>query len=125
MQLNCGLSVWQKPKDFFYQICSFLWKGHNKRFWGQTINKTMTNQSHTEPKRTKTVILNCGHCPRSTILTVKSSFHIYPLQSEEEIVALFMKIDSSSVGQIGWVSINVPLYLYQRLIEGLKYVDIH
>ena len=42
--------------------------------------------------------------------------HIYPVQSEEEIVALFMKIDSSSVGQIGWVSINVPFHLYLRLI---------
>ena len=33
-------------------------KGHNKRLWGQTINKTVTNQNHTEPKRTKTVIWN-------------------------------------------------------------------
>ena len=57
MQLNRRLSVWQKPKDF-YQILSFLWKGHNKRLRGQAINKTVTNQNHTEPKRTKTVIWN-------------------------------------------------------------------
>ena len=56
MQLNRGLSVLQKPKDFFHQILSFLWKGHNKTLRGQTINKTVTNQNHTEPKRTKTVI---------------------------------------------------------------------
>ena len=58
MQLTRGLSVWQKPNDFFYQILSFFWKGHNKRLRGQTINKTVTNQNHTEPKRTKTVIWN-------------------------------------------------------------------
>ena len=52
MQLNRGLSVWQKPKDFFHQILSFLWKGHNKTLRGQTINKTVTNQNHNEPKRT-------------------------------------------------------------------------
>ena len=55
IQLNHGLSVWQKkkkkkkPKDFFHQILSFLWKGHND-------NKTVTNKNHTEPKQTKTVI---------------------------------------------------------------------
>ena len=58
MQQNRGLSVWQKPKDFFHQILSFLWKGHNKRLWGQTINKTVINQNHTEPNWTKTVIWN-------------------------------------------------------------------
>ena len=62
MQLNRGLSVWQKPKDFFKQILNLLWKGHNKRFLGQTINKTVTNQNHTEPKRTKTVIWNRALC---------------------------------------------------------------
>ena len=58
MQLNRGLSVWQKPKDFFYQILSFVWKGHDKRLRGQTVNKTVTNQNHTKQKRSKTVILN-------------------------------------------------------------------
>ena len=38
MKLNHGLSVWQKLKDF-YQILSFLWKGHNKR-----------NHDRTEPR---------------------------------------------------------------------------
>ena len=38
MKLNCKLSVWQKPKEFFFQILSFLWKGHNKRLRGQTID---------------------------------------------------------------------------------------
>ena len=36
----------------------FLWKGHNKRLRGQTINKTVTNENHTELNRTKTVIWN-------------------------------------------------------------------
>ena len=53
-----GLSVWQKPKDFFHQILSFLGKGYNKRLRGQTINKAVTNWNHTEPKRIKTVIWN-------------------------------------------------------------------
>ena len=58
MQLNRGLSDWQKSKDFFHQILSFLWKEHKKRLRGQTINKTVTNQNHTKPKRTKTIIWN-------------------------------------------------------------------
>ena len=58
MQLNLGLPVWQKPKAFFHQILSVLWKRHNKRLRGKTINKTLTNQNQTEPKRTKTVIWN-------------------------------------------------------------------
>ena len=40
--LNCGLSIWQKPKDFFSQMLSFLWKGPNKRLRDQTIDKTVT-----------------------------------------------------------------------------------
>ena len=50
MQLNRGLSVCQKPKDFFPSNSQFLMKGHNKRLRGQTVNKTVTNQNHTEPK---------------------------------------------------------------------------
>ena len=58
MQRIRGLSARQKPKDFFHQILSFLWKGRNKRLRGQTIDKTVTNQNYTEPNRTKTVIWN-------------------------------------------------------------------
>ena len=57
MKLNRGLSVWQKPKDFS-QILSFLWKGHNKRIRGQTIDKTVTNPNQAEPNREKSVIWN-------------------------------------------------------------------
>ena len=49
MKLNCGLPVWQKPKDFSSQITSFLWKGHEKRLRGQTIGKTVTIPNRTEP----------------------------------------------------------------------------
>ena len=70
MQLNRGLSVWQKLKDFFHQILSFLWKGHNKRLRGLTINKAVTNQNHTEPKRTKTVIWNRALYMSSTLFKV-------------------------------------------------------
>ena len=30
-------------------ILSFLWKGHNKRLWGNTIDKTMTIRNRTKP----------------------------------------------------------------------------
>ena len=33
MQLNRGLSVWQKPKDFFHEILSFLWEGSRLNAW--------------------------------------------------------------------------------------------
>ena len=58
MQLNPGLSVWQKRKDLIYQILNFLWKGHNKTLQGQTINKTLTNQNHTELK----LLFEPGYC---------------------------------------------------------------
>ena len=52
MKWNRGFSVWQKLKDFFSQILGSLWKGHNKRLRGHTIDKTATNQNHKEPDRT-------------------------------------------------------------------------
>ena len=53
MNWNRGLSVWQKLKDFFSQILGSLWKGHNKRLRGHTIDKTTTNQNHKESDRTR------------------------------------------------------------------------
>ena len=58
MKLNCGLSVWQKPKDFFSPILSFLWKEHNKRLRGQTIDTTATIPNWNEPNQEKSVIWN-------------------------------------------------------------------
>ena len=75
MKLNRGLSVWQKPKDLFSQILSFLWKGHNKRLRGQTIDKTVTISSWTKPNREKSVIWNWALSSRAYILTeVMKSF---------------------------------------------------
>ena len=63
MKLNCGLSVWQKPKDFFPQILSFLWKGYNKKLRGQTIDKTVTIPIQTEPNQTgRNPLFETGHC---------------------------------------------------------------
>ena len=56
MKVKRRLSVWQKPEDFFFQILSFLWKGHNRRLRGQTIDKTVTIPNQTEPNREKSVI---------------------------------------------------------------------
>ena len=47
-----------KPKDFFSQILSVLWKGHIKRLQDQTINKTATKPNQTEPNREKSVTWN-------------------------------------------------------------------
>ena len=61
MQLNRGLPVRQIPNWRTSSIkFSVSWKGRKKRLRGQTINKTVTNQNHTEPKRTKPVIWNCS-----------------------------------------------------------------
>ena len=50
MQLNQGLSVWQNPKDFFLQILSFLWKGHNKRLQGQTVKGSVNPATISKPE---------------------------------------------------------------------------
>ena len=92
MQLNRGLSVWQKPKNLFHQILSFLWKDtyknnnnknrtnhkqtktnkqtnkkkKKKKLRGQTINKTVTNHNHTEPK----LLVETGHCAQRQRITL-------------------------------------------------------
>ena len=79
MQLNRGLSVWQKPKDLLHQILSFIWKARNKRLRGQTINKAVTNQNHTKPKRTKTVIWNQALYLLSTLIKVTLFIPWHPI----------------------------------------------
>ena len=96
MQLNRGLSVWQKPKDFFHQILSLLWKGLNKRLRGQTINKTATDQNHTEPKRTKTVIWNQA---------------IIDTDIQEVLIYSRMSFRAGNVGVFGACNFNQQLYI--------------
>ena len=51
IQLNRGLSVWQKLTNFFHQILSFLWKEYNRGLRGHPINK---NRYQPEPYWSKT-----------------------------------------------------------------------
>ena len=50
-----GLSVWQKPKDFF-QILSFLWKGHNKTSEAKQLIKPNPSEPNWEQSITFTGI---------------------------------------------------------------------
>ena len=62
MKLNCLA----KPKDFS-PILSFLWKGHNKRLWGQTIDKNYPSKLNHK----KSIIWNgiCNVCIIIRLLT--------------------------------------------------------
>ena len=78
---NRGLSVWQKwqkPKDLFHQILIFFLyeKDTTKRLRGQTINKTVTNQNHTKPKRTNPVIWT-GQCTLYMLSTLIKACYLF------------------------------------------------
>ena len=68
-----------KTKGLLPSNFQFLVKRTQQRLRGQTINKTVTNQNHTEPKQTKIVIWNWVVCTISniTITLQDSAFKIW------------------------------------------------
>ena len=66
--LNHRLSVWQKLKEFFHQILSFLWIRHNKWLWSQILIKQWPTR--TIPNQTKTVIWNWAMYEHSCLYPV-------------------------------------------------------
>ena len=55
------LSFWQKPKDFFSQILSFVWKWYNKDSEAKQVIKPWPNRS--KPKQTaRNPLFEMGHC---------------------------------------------------------------
>ena len=86
-------------------LLSFLRKGHNKSLRGRTINKTVTNQNHTEPNRNKTVIWNRAMSGEQGNVCFVSSPSL-------ETTSFLMPIsDSTVLGQFFHIVLYSPLFL--------------
>ena len=62
----------KKPKNFFHQILSFLWNGHNKRLQARQLTKpkpTRTILNQNEPK----LLFETRHC--NSYITSKDMLH--------------------------------------------------